>query len=241
MKHTLYSSFKIETASPIDPRLYVNDITQSDLQTIFGVDGKYGFNKAVLFNKAANKFYYLTTYNSKADVINPSNWIPVGSNVVAFPVFNGSESYGLGSCITFTDSNNYASFYIGLGTIAAGESPETNPELWFDIKAVSNTGGVVSEHYFHRMDPNDINTQDFVINVSSQVSDNGTKYPSILVLADFGRTNSGNVIWEQIFPYVDIYTESGIVKVNIALSGDLSSFNFDANDIDQKNIKVILR
>lgn len=242
MQHIIHSSIEVNAAEEIDRRLYIDDLTQTALQSVFSADGRFGFPKAVVFNRTAKKFYHLKTYNSKADVINPTNWDPVGSNVVAFPQFVVTEAYNIGSCIFFTNTLNYTSFYIGLSSITAGQSPETNPELWFDLKGVSSTGGGNShQETLHRLDPGDVLTHEFIISILADISDNGTKIPTITLLGDFGETISANTVWEELSPSFQFYTESGIIKCNITFTGDVSSLNFNGADANQKNIKIIFR
>lgn len=241
MQNTIYSSFKIETPEPIDPRLYVSDMTIAALQQVFGSDGKWGFNKAVVFNKAANKFFYLSTFNTKADVIDPTKWTPVGSNSVAFPTFNVGAVYGIGNCITFNDTLNYESFYIALGLTTAGQSPESNPELWLDLQGSSVSGGVVSQRFDHRLNPADSLTHTISISSSSLVSDNGSKQPLLSVYADLNERQSANVVWEEMFPVVKSYSEGGVIKFTVIFSGDLTDIFYDGADAGQNNIKIVLR
>lgn len=241
MKHIFYAGLDIRSKEPVDKRLYISDLTIASLQASFGDDGRYGELNAVTFNRTDKKFYALNEYASKADVINPAKWVVVGEGSIEFPTYLPGNAYNLGGCVTFEDSVNYEAFYIALGPVAIGESPETNPEKWLNISAssIATSPYELVEYRLDTRDPEGLATRDFVTNVSSLVSAAGTKIPKIMILADFDEAVSGNTVWTAIQPYYEFYTEGGVVKCRIIFTGDLSEIYYDNADSGQMNINII--
>ena len=242
MKHTFFTGLQIHSAEPIDERLYIEDLTTQELLRVFGLDGSYGYAKSVLFNKAINRFMYLTTYSSKADVINIANWSIVAENITEFPAYNSATSYGIGSCIAFEDAYNIMNFYIGLDTIGVAEDPTANPEKWFNLtKAFVAT--IPTQVEYRRINPT-IGGEDtkylFVI-ANGDVSNNGAKIPNIQIFIDTNaRNGQGGIVWSECLPTVVHYSQSYQIHFDIVFEGSVSSLYYEAGNPAQMNVKIIL-
>jgi len=238
-KHEFFAGLKIKSNEPIDDRLYVDAITVDALKSIFGDYGQYGFANAVLFNRADNKFWYQSAWATAVDSVTVAKWSAVGLNAISFPAWLDSETYGVGSCITFTDSGNNTGFFIGLSSIAANESPESDANLWLNVSASQSvTATVLFEQIDHRLDPDTASTHTISHEVSEVVTDNGSRIPNINIWGDFGERVSGNIVWHKVEPAFRVYTEAGTLNCEVAFTGDLSGLHYDAAQTTEKNILI---
>jgi hypothetical protein len=240
--HEYTSSIFIKSPNPHLPQFYIDSLTVAELKRCFGENGEWGYAKAYVFNRSTNQFMSLNTFTQQSDAIVTGNWSTVSQYITEFPVWQAGESYGLGSCVTFTDSFNSTNFWIGVAPSTPGQSPETHPGNWYNLSAAT-TMSVIHQEFLYRLDtrvPEGVATRDFTLNVNSQVSNNGSRTPQIEVYADFNETVSGQQSWQKVYTKIVTYTESGTVKVKVTFSGDLSEIYYDNLTASQKNIKIIL-
>lgn len=241
-KHIIHAGIFVKAQEPIDERLYVDELSVTELERIWGESGEYSYSFAVIFNRDTKTWMYLSTHATNTDALVPANWTNVGSNAVAFPEYVASNSYGVGSCIWYTDGSNYTSFYIGTEVISANETPETNPEKWYDIQQSSSSEYVHYEQ-MHRLDVTDSNTHSLIVDVPSAVSNAGQNAPIVEVYADMGERVSSNIVWVPVSTTNKIYTEGGVSKVDIEFAGDIAAFpiEFNGGDPSQNNVKIVIK
>lgn len=238
MKSNLFfSGLMFETKEVVDQRLYIDGLTEASLRETFGVGGRFAGRNIFTFNTQDDKFYKLV---DETDPLNPTSWKKLTDSLVVFPDYTGGETYVKGSCVMFTDSFNRVGFYISLNQTEAGESPETDPQLWFDLSTSSSSSGeVYRETVLHRIDPSDEDTH--VINVFFDKNNlpDGTS-PNVVCYIDLNDPQEGQIGWVRCFPSMVTWTTGSMMRLQISFSGDMSDVNFIGADPQQMNVKLVI-
>lgn len=229
-----YNSIDVKSASPIDKRLYVNELTVPELTNVFS-NGKYAFLNAVVFNKADKSFYYLSNFTIESDALNVNNWIKITSSTSTFIEWS-DQNYTVGSCVYIDDGGGNKTFYIARTDTVTGETPTTHLNKWLEV----GIGGTVGQKYQHRLNPNDVNTHTFTFDVDTGLTANGN-IPIITVWGDFGETENSRTVLSIIEPKISSYNDGSTQKVTIVFSGDMSDLKYDIGDTSHNNIIVELR
>lgn len=237
MKNMFYSGLMFETKEVVDKRLYIDGLSETSLRDTFGVSGRYAGRNIFTFNTQDEKFYKLV---DDTDPLNPTSWKKLTDSLVVFPDFMVGETYVKGSCVMFMDSFNRIGFYISLVPTKAGQSPETHPQLWFDLSASTNTtGDAFRESVLHRLNPTDANTHTINVFFDKNNLPDGTS-PIVVCYVDLKDSQEGQIGWVRCFPSMVTWGTGSLIKIKIEFSGDLSDINFSSSTPQQTNVKLVI-
>lgn len=232
-----YSGLRFETKEVVDKRLYINGLTVQSLTDTFGINGRFAGRNVFTFNTQDDKFYKLV---ESSDPLNPSSWKKLADSFVVFPDYIDGESYVKGSCVMFSDSFNRVGFYISLFPTTAGESPETEPLLWFEISAPSEgSGSGYRQTVMHRIVPNEEPTHTINVIFDKNSLPDGTS-PIVECYVDMNNPQEGFIGWVRCIPSIVTWTTGSLLKVQISFIGDLSSLNYNGSDAGQTNVKLVI-
>lgn len=139
-KNIFYNSIQIEAPVPIDERLIVDVVADTDIpktkSDLIGIKHKYP--EMYVYVRATKSFYYL---KSGATGLSPSDWVETGSNS-KFTMWDSSQTYTRGSTVFLGTSGNL--FYIATRD-NTNSNPLTNTDDWLAVS--SSSGGSVSIDY----------------------------------------------------------------------------------------------
>lgn len=223
-QNTFYSSLDLRSIEPIDKRMYIDDITTSNLTALFGVDGKYGIRNAVLFNRTSKKYHYFTgTTVPTPNILNPANWAEqVISASGKFVEWANATEYIFGETVYDpATSPNYKFYVCKVVDSTVGEAPYLTSSEWFEVSA----GAGVKQTTTFELDL--ASPVPFAVDVP-YVKINLPDLPAFKI---FGLTATNE--WSDIEP--DVVVKASLNKITLTFSGNLPSSGLvDSQD----NIKV---
>lgn len=218
-----------KTASKIlgADKMIVSAINETELKKVFGAQGQYGSQNAIIFDVTTKAFYYLQTFANNIDAITVSNWLPVPAGDVEASEWTQS-AYNKGSLVMKTQVDNSVIFYFSIMATAAGDIPGQSSK-WFEIPTSSGTASIETQIEYVTLDrtlPLAAPQRTFTITANPQISINGTRIPMIQVLVRLA-----NDTYEIAIPRMSINTTGGSVVITFTFEGDLSSLHNDSNNI----------
>jgi hypothetical protein len=208
----VYSSIDVKSTDPVDKRMYIDSITNSNLLELFGNNGVYGIHNAVLFNRATKHYHYYTGVAGSLDILNPANWSEVISTGDSkFVSWNNSAVYTIGQQVY--DPSTLLSgvqFYIAkVAETTAGLSPYLSSDEWFCVNANGSTRQTATVTV-----DNTLTSTSFSVNYSS------IYLPSLPTVSIYGYFSGG------LRPINCGYSiNAGSSVINFSLTGDLSDLN----------------
>ncbi|BBI90421.1 hypothetical protein HYO65_gp029 [Tenacibaculum phage PTm1] len=236
--NVFYEQLEIKADKPIDKRMYIDSLTVANLKLLFEDDGKYSFLNNIIFNKADKKFYYLATRATPADAVDPAKWTALQSSANGFVLYASANTYNIGDCVYQIDGGSNKRFFIAKEAIAVNEAPLTTSAKWLEVSGSGNNW----QRYEHRLNPAvpaGNTTRTFDVSVISDLS-NGHS-PIVKFYCDKNVKISGQVAWQEIIPFYQIFTDGGVTKIRVTFSGDLTDIYYDGGNATQKNIIAEIR
>lgn len=233
MNNVFYTSLEVLSPTPIDKRMYIDELTNENLVELFGVDGRYGILNAVVFNRTDKKFYYFTgTVIPSPDILNPGNWNELTIAATAsFSSWATDTQYSRGECVYDPSTiSTGIKFFIAKDITTISADPYLTSSEWFEI----GSGGAAQQTVEYILDPTDDTTWTLAI---EYVSIDIPHIPAVQVFGNFGN-GSPTTQWELIQPNASIIPNTKII--NLVFTGDIEGAGFEYT-VGVANIKIVIR
>ena len=219
-----------QTASKVlgADKMIIDALNQTNLRKAFGQNGQYGSKNAIIFDASTKTLMYLTQFDSNADAIDVSKWLPMPTGDITANDWT-AKTYNKGSLVMLTDSaSQEVSFYLSMMNTVAGDTPGVSSK-WFKIPTEGGSIALPMQIEYGSIDKTasltDFAKRTISLTLNDIVTVSNTRIPTIQVLI---RTAEDR--YEIAYPEVK-FTKGSAITCNTIFRGDLAKLHSEQNNV----------